>query len=281
VKGISGKSYKLYVGTKDAAWTDAQFVQVDKDIYDEAYSSSAARSYNSVALYAGAVKVLEITPSTGIVKFEDNDTAKDLLNLVSHKDLANTLTANIGVAAFNDCANLLPMADKTYNAKFLRPVDVEQGAVKNFTDAVDGDTESTETVNGAWAYVLNMVKLNDWRDQLFVDKNLHYFNYYDVKAITIDTDNIRTDMKKDAAGKWELLSKTNTAIYFKQVDATGAAPAANAVMADLLNNYGKLQYFNNTGNTVEFNAEIPVKVTYKWGEITILVTCHIGGTLNN
>ena len=281
VKGISGKSYKLSVGTTSAAWTDAQFATVKVDKYDEGYKPAEARSYNSVALYAGAVKVLEIDPKTGVATYQDNDTAKDLLNLVSHKDLAKTFTANIGVAAFNGCANLLPMADKTYNAKFLRPVDVEQGAVKNFTDAVDGDTESTEKVNGAWAYVLNMVKLNDWRDQLFVDQNLDYFNYYGVKAITIDTDNIRTDMKKDAAGKWELLSKTNTAIYFKQVEATGAAPAANAVMADLLKNYGKLQYFNNTGNTVEFNAEIPVKVTYKWGEITILVTCHIGGTLNN
>ena len=287
VKGISGKSYKLSVGTASGAWTDTEFASVIVDKYDEAYSSTAARSYNSVAIYVGKDMVLEINPSTGIVELQDNDTAKDLLNLVSHKDLAKTFTANIGVAAFNDCANLLPMADKTYNAKFLRPVDVEQGAVKNFTDAVDGDTESTEKVNGAWAYVLNMVKLNDWRDQFFVDKNLDYFNYYGVEAITIKTDDIRTDMKKDAAGKWELLSKTNTAIYFKQVDANGNAPVAanvpaeNATMADLLKNYGKLLYFNNTGNTVEFNAEIPVKVTYKWGEITILVTCHIGGTLNN
>ena len=45
--------------------------------------------------------------------------------------------------------------------------------------------------------------------------------------------------------------------------------------------YGTVKYFNNTGNTAEFNVQIPVTVTYKWGEITIWIECHVGGTLNN
>ena len=315
--GEDGTKYRMYVGgdaskgivlfgTKatDKAWTT--FVAGDDNYYDIPYQSTDAYTYNLNKLCIAKldakgnevawVDLAKIDDKTGIIEYMDNDDAKNLLNYVGHKDLENTITANIGVAAFNDCAQLLPLVDKTYDAKFLRPVDIAQGVVKNFTDAVDGTVESTEEVNGAWAYVFNMVQLSDWRDQLFVTetslkdgKNLNYFDYYQVEEIAVNVADIKTDM----AGDWKKLSDVNKSIYFEYAKGSGNIPVKSDFTATadksvevqwfeaLEKYYGTVKYFNNTGNTAEFNVQIPVTVTYKWGEITIWIECHVGGTLNN
>ena len=287
IAGNSGTKYNLYIGSATGIISETALNA--KATYDEVYQTSG-REYNYNVLYAvkdgvattgTKFAVATINQSTGVVTFENNDYAKDLLNLVGHKDLAKTVTAEVGVAAFNECANLLPLADKTFDSKFLRPVDIVQGEVRNFTDAVDGDVESTKTVNGAWAYVLNMVSLSDWRDQSFIGSHLDYFNYYEVTEIKADVAKITTDMDKNTDGSWKLLSEVNQSIYFTFGDATAAIPASTATLAQLSTHYGKLKYFNNTGTTTEFNVKVPLTVVYKWGEISIVVECHIGGTLNN
>lgn len=88
-------------------------------------------------------------------------------------------------------------------------------------------------------------------------------------------------MDKNADNSWKLLKDVNQSIYFTYEDATGNVPSTTATLDQLKANYGKLKYFNNTGNTTEFNVSIPVTVVYTWGEITIDVPCHVGGTLNN
>ena len=275
---VTGNSYDNY--TRDYNVTGLNVVKLDADGKE----------------IGGLIKLATIDNKTGIIEYADNDDAKNLLNYVGHKDLKNTITVNIGVAAFNPCAQLLPLVDKTFDAKFLRPVDIEQGVVKNFTDAVDGTVESTEKVNGAWAYVFNMVKLSDWRDQLFVTetaltdgKNLNYFDYYQVEEIEVNVADIKTDM----AGDWKKLSDVNKSIYFEYAKGSGDIPVKSNFTATkdksvevlwyeaLEEYYGTVKYFNNTGNTAEFNVQIPVTVTYKWGEITIWIECHVGGTLNN
>ena len=314
--GEDGTKYHMFVGcvehndvvlsnATDKEW--AAFASKDDNYFDVDYTTSDNYAYNMNKLFVkksnkdgkpsgSAIELAIINDATGIIEYADNDDAKNILNYVGHKDLKNTITANIGVAAFNECAQLLPLADKTFDAKFLRPVDIEQGVVKNFTDAVDGTVESTEKVNGAWAYVFNMVKLSDWRDQLFVTetaltdgKNLNYFDYYQVEEIAVNVDDIKTDM----AGDWKKLSDVNESIYFEYAKGSGDIPVKSDFTATkdksvevqwyeaLEEYYGTVKYFNNTGNTAEFNVQIPVTVTYKWGEITIWIECHVGGTLNN
>lgn len=102
-----------------------------------------------------------------------------------------------------------------------------------------------------------------------------------MKEIKVDVAKITTDMDKNADNSWKLLKDVNQSIYFTYEDATGNVPATTATLDQLKANYGKLKYFNNTGNTTEFNVSIPVTVVYTWGEITIDVPCHVGGTLNN
>ena len=271
VKGNSGKEYTLLVDYTAKAPYDIAYI--DQDPYE----------YNNFKLYADVKDndhlIAEIDRATGQVKYADTDEAKDILNYRGHSDLANTFTAIVGVAAFNECANLLPLTDNTFDALFLRPVDVLAGERDSFTDAVDADEEQ------AWAYVYDMVKLNDWRDRDFANY-LDYFNYYGVTAIHIDTDKIRTNMNQAsglAEDKWPLLNTVTKEVgfNFENGTGTGAAPSASSTVAVLKDFYGKLYYWNNTTNVQAFDVLIPVTVSYKWGDITVDLKCTVNRTTQN
>ncbi len=270
VTGNSGTNYTLRVANATTY-----------DDYDTAYLPSGVE-YNNTGLYANTVApanlIAEIDQTTGVVTYQHTAAAEDLLNYVSHDDLENTLTAIIGVAAFNECSNLLPLADKEFDALFLRPVDVEGGERDYFVDGVDASDEE------AWAYVLDLVKLEDWRDRAFVSDYLSYFNYYGVTDIIVDTDEITTNLNNAglAQDQWPLLSSVSTAVGFTYVPGTpNSVPAANATLAQLRTHYGELRYWNNTANVQEFQVRIPVTVRYTWGDIDTYIVCTVERTTQN
>ena len=273
VTGNSGTEYTLVVANTTPA------------DYDQVYQATGVE-YNNTALYANTIAtnnlIAVIDQETGKVTYQDTDVAKDILNYVSHADLENTFTANIGVAAFNECSNLLPLANDKFDALFLRPVDVEGGERDYFVDGVDADEPE------AWAYVLDLVRLEDWRDRAFVSDHLDYFNYYEVENISIDTDQIRTNLNnpnltdESQAATWPLLNSISTAVGFTyNGQTTPSVPAANASLSDLRTHYGTLHYWNNTANVQEFKVYIPVKVSYKWGDIDTYVICTVQRTTQN
>ena len=253
--------------------------------YDK-YDANTDCEYNNDKLYVGTTVIAEINQTTGVVTYQDNTIAKDILNYMGHNKLGvkETFTAEVGVAAFNSCANLLPLADKYFSAKFLRPVDVEKNNFEGFTDAVD---------NGDQVNLLKLVKLNDWRDQDFITstantdgKNLNYFNYYGVEDLYVDVKSIKTDMM----GEWKLLSEVSDKVYFELLDASGnvrtatpiaGVPAANVSYASLMKHYADLRYVNNTANVQTFNVKVPVTLKYKWGEYTVEIEIQCKHTLNN
>ena len=274
VTGNSGTEYTLVVANTTPA------------DYDQVYQATGVE-YNNTALYANTIAtnnlIAVIDQETGKVTYQDTYVAKDILNYVSHADLENTFTANIGVAAFNECSNLLPLANDKFDALFLRPVDVEGGERDYFVDGVDADEPE------AWAYVLDLVRLEDWRDRAFVSDHLDYFHYYEVENISIDTDQIRTNLNnpnltdESQAATWPLLNSISTAVGFTYngQTSTPSVPAANASLSDLRTHYGTLHYWNNTANVQEFKVYIPVKVSYKWGDIDTYVICTVQRTTQN
>ena len=273
VTGNSGTEYTLVVANTTPA------------DYDQVYQATGVE-YNNTKLYANTIAtnnlIAVIDQKTGKVTYQDTDVAKDILNYVSHADLENTFTANIGVAAFNECSNLLPLANDKFDALFLRPVDVEGGERDYFVDGVDADEPE------AWAYVLDLVRLEDWRDRAFVSDHLDYFNYYEVENISIDTKQIRTNLNnpnltdESQAATWPLLNSISTAVGFTyDGQTTPSVPAANASLSDLRTHYGTLHYWNNTANVQEFKVYIPVKVSYKWGDIDTYVICTVQRTTQN
>ena len=173
--------------------------------------------------------------------------AEDLLNAVSHTDIAKTVTATVGIYAINGCDMELPIANNTFDIKFLRPLDVTGADAVTFTDAVTGGNKKD---------MADLVEFLDWRDKWEAD----WVKYYGVTAIKADVDGITTTLNGGTLGS-TLLSSVTDAVSF-DYQATGAS----ATYGD--KDFGYLYYGNNGSVTAKFQIRVPLTITYDWGKIT-------------
>ena len=258
----------------------------------EAYKLNAAGN----AIEGDAQTIVTIKEDTNFVVYDDEDDQatsylEDLLNYASHKDLANTLTATVGISVTQgDCKAPVLLTDSTFNVKFLRPVDVDGSASKEFTDAVDGGNKLD---------IIDLIKPIDWRDKWDGQKsdgswnyvagtdanankfyvNSTYFNYYKVKSIVPDINGITTNMGGGTLGETKLKDVSN------QVEvnyyALGAAHLVGAKNAQDALDFGYLLYTNNNNTVTEFTIRVPLTIGYYWGQTTSYVDIKVKNTLNN
>ena len=284
VYGQSGNSYTLSVDNTNP-------VQDRNNVQYINYSGRSNCEAGNNKLYANGELIAKIDPATGKITYIDNvpnSISEDLLNRPkvllpreSSDRLTNALCVEIGIAAYNKCGILLPLDNNTFDARFTKPVYVEPLGPVEFTDAVDG------TDKGAKVNVAELVKLTDWRERVFKDwapkngateepSHLSYYNYYEVTGMEIDVREIKTNI----SGVMKPLKEVSNGVEFHFNPGTGSIPAT-PTLNDIVNAYGTLTYYNRTGHVVTFDIEIPVKVTYKWGTITVWVVGTVNRTLNN
>lgn len=192
----------------------------------------------------------DVTSAKGInsvVQYQKTDFAKDLLNAVSHKNIAKSVTATVGIYAVNKCGQQLPIENNTFDIKFLRPLDVSGADAQTFTDAATG---------GNKVDMYRLVKFTDWRDQW----NEAWITYYGVASIEAVEEGITTTLNGGKLGE-TLLSDVTSAVEF-EYNATGASKSYGG------KDFGYLYYGNNGSVTQTFQIRVPLKVTYEWGEIT-------------
>ena len=202
--------------------------------------------------------VATLDPSTGVVTYQNNATAKELLNANSNADLSKVVTAKVAVVA-KICGNIeVPVSNNTFNVKFLRPVDVENASA-TFKDAETGGSTSELKLT-----------FKDWRGHDFANKSVtkgnNYWQYYDVSAIALDIDNAYTNL----AGGSKKLSEVAPSLKF-----TFSAPTAANIKAG---KFGSITYTNNGQSVGDFTVDIPANITYHWGVIKTTVKCKITGT---
>ena len=116
---------------------------------------------------------------------------------------------------------------------------------------------------------------------------MDYYNYYVVSDITVNPEDIYTNI----SGEWKPLKETSLDVefhvvrngavvdngYTTPVRRTGA-PAAGSPWSQIVDYYGQLTYTNNTGTVVRFDIKVPVKVVHKWSQETLVI--WIDGTVN-
>ena len=203
------------------------------------------------------------------VKFSGTKVAEELLNNASHKDLAKTLTAKIGIKA-TVCDDIdVPVTNGSFYVKFLRPINVDDPGTNS---VLDGETNGSD--------VDLALTFTDWRDHNFTDakvtKGQDYFAYYKVSEVTADVANATTDLNKGTLGTTKLLAKAPNA---KLTFTAGEKSAAGYVQATKL---GKIHYENNGSTTGGFTIRVPLKVTYEYGEIVNgYIDITVKGTTNN
>ena len=183
-----------------------------------------------------------------VVQYADTEFAKDLLNAVSHNNIAKTVTATVGIFVQNECGMELPVENGTFDIKFLRPLDVEGGKAITFTDAVTGGNKKD---------MAELVNFKDWRDDKW---EAGWISYYGVTKIEAETSEITTTRNGGKLGETKL-SDVTKGVEFKYY-STGASKTDGGV------DFGYMYYGNNGSVTATFQIRVPLTVTYDWGEIT-------------
>lgn len=217
-------------------------------------------------LFANAGQGTEIVAELdgSVVKYNETGAyAQDLLNAASHKDLAHTVTATVGIYVTNACDMPLPVENNTFDVKFLRPINVVGAEGVAFTDAIDG---------GNQADLYKLLTFTDWRDTWKEEFVKAPNAGYGVTSITPDIDNITTDMNNGTLGE-TLLSSITKDITFKK-DAN-AGKAYGGVT------FGQLVYENVGHVTSTFKVRVPLTVTYYWGEVKTSVDITVNATQGN
>ena len=224
------------------------------------YANAAGDAIFTDPLLANLVATLNKT--TGVVSMKGcSKAAKELLNAYAPKTgevntLDKVLTARVKVVA-TMCGNIdVPVENKEFDVKFIRPISITDATAK----FVDGVTTTAQ---------LNLTFV-DWRGYNFVGTrvpNTNYFTYYGVKSIALDIPNAKTNLNNNWNDK--LSDLTN------KIKLNFNAPTAAQIAAK---DFGTITYSNNGSTVGTFQVKIPATVTYDWGELKTEVVVTIEKT---
>ncbi len=217
-------------------------------------------------LFANAGQGTEIVAELdgSVVKYNETGAyAQDLLNAASHKDLAHTVTATVGIYVTNACDMPLPVENNTFDVKFLRPINVAGVEGVAFTDAKD---------EGNQADLYKLLTFTDWRGTWKEEYVKAPNAGYGVTSITPDIDDITTDMNNGTLGE-TLLSSITKDIAFKKDPNAGKAYGGVT--------FGQLVYENVGHVTSTFKVRVPLTVTYYWGKVKTYVDITVNATQGN
>ena len=206
--------------------------------------------------------VATLNKTTGVVSMKGcSKAAKELLNAYAPKNgevntLDKVLTARVKVVA-TMCGDIdVPVENKEFDVKFIRPISITDATAK----FVDGVTTTAK---------LNLTFV-DWRGYNFVGTrvpNSNYFTYYGVKSIALDIPNAKTNLNNNWNDK--LSDLTN------KIKLDFNAPTAAQIAAQ---DFGTITYSNNGSTVGTFQVKIPATVTYDWGELKTEVVVTIEKT---
>lgn len=188
--------------------------------------------------------------------YQETEFAKDLLNYKKHNELdENTLTAIVGIYANNGC-HVLPLTNNTFNVRFLRPLNITNTSA----EVEDAGTE---------AQVIDLMKLltfTDWRDAW----QNGYDKFYGIQGV-----------KVAGVADGQKISQ-NADVLTDQNGNTKMVPLQSVNGAiDFVYNDGKLTYKNYNTTTADFKVQIPVVVTYDWGEVPRTIIVNVKRTHSN
>ena len=261
-KGNDGKTYTLSVsanGKQLLAKTGTRLPEVIAELVltDESYAGTAAEADYTMVVY------------------KHGTAAEALLNYASHSEfndkndavLNNTLTAIIGVLAKNECQELT-LSNKTFNVRFLRPIDV----LNKDAEIEDASTDGMQIIN-----LLDLVEFKDWRDAWKGDNpGGTYYTYYGIKGVYVGDAEVKL-----ADG--EALSSIDA--VKANLDHKGMEQLNNITnQLDFIyssDNGGQLIYKNVSSTVQTFELEIPIRVEYIWGNLYTVATVTVNRTHHN
>ena len=281
-KGMEIKYSYLFSAKNDGLTIGGKKLFVSKD-ETKKNESSTNLYWGEKRADASLIATLKVSHK---ITYKDNAEAKKFLNLFGHNEnKPNQQFAIIEVSAvYGDC-NIELAPAYNFNARFLRPLDIESNDNAKFVDAEAG---------GSSVKLGDLFTAEDWRDKAVIKYNtttkayeavlengVNLYTYYQIEKVALDLDNATCDVNTSGTQ----MPINPDVIKLSILDNAGAATTSNEVTISgddiaKLNTY-KLNYKNNEGNTKDFTIMVPVKVTYAWGEVEAAVAIAVKGTIAN
>ncbi len=202
------------------------------------------------------VKIVGDDVNAQMAVYQETEFAKDLLNYKKHNELdENTLTAIVGIYAKNACHEL-PLTNNTFNVRFLRPLNITNTSA----EVEDAGTEA-QVID-----LMSLLTFTDWRDA-WQDG---YDKFYGIKGVKVADVN---DGQKISINSKVLTDQNGNT---KMVPLQSVNGAIDFVYSD-----GELTYKNYNTTTADFKVQIPVVVTYDWGEVPQTIIVNVKRTHSN
>lgn len=188
--------------------------------------------------------------------YQETEFAKDLLNYKKHNELdENTLTAIVGIYAKNACHEL-PLTNNTFNVRFLRPLNITNTSA----EVEDAGTEA-QVID-----LMSLLTFTDWRDAW----QKGYDKFYGIKGVKV----AGVDNNQKISQNADVLTDQNGNTKMVPLQSVNGA-------IDFVYSYGKLTYKNYNTTTADFKVQIPVVVTYDWGEVPQTIIVNVKRTHSN
>lgn len=263
VDKTAGKEYEASKLKLDLQFAKANEGKEFKGVSGKTYVLSVAANGKTLEAYIkgthatqAVVKIEGRDVNAQKAVYQETEFAKDLLNYKKHNELdENTLTAIVGIYAKNACHEL-PLTNNTFNVRFLRPLNITNTSA----EVEDAGTE---------AQVIELMKLltfTDWRDAW----QKGYDKFYGIKGV-----------KVAGVANGQKISQ-NADVLTDQNGNTTMVPLQSVNGAiDFVYSYGKLTYKNYNTTTADFKVQIPVVVTYDWGEVPQTIIVNVKRTHSN
>lgn len=263
VDKTAGKEYEASKLKLDLQFAKANEGKEFKGVSGKTYVLSVVANGKTLEAYIkgthatqAVVKIEGIDVNAQKAVYQETEFAKDLLNYKKHNELdENTLTAIVGIYAKNACHEL-PLTNNTFNVRFLRPLNITNTSA----EVEDAGTE---------AQVIDLMKLltfTDWRDA-WQDG---YDKFYGIKGVEVA-----------GVANGQKISQ-NADVLTDQNGNTTMVPLQSVNGAiDFVYSFGKLTYKNYNTTTADFKVQIPVVVTYDWGEVPQTIIVNVKRTHSN
>jgi peptidoglycan hydrolase CwlO-like protein len=261
----AGKEYAADKLTLDLVFDQANVGKEFKGVSGKTYVLSLSSDAKTLqANVKGETAKQDIVKITGTdvnaekAEYQETEYAKDLLNYKAHNALDNnTLTAIVGIVAKNSCHNLPLTGKTTFNVRFLRPLNITS-TTGEVEDAATGELQTID--------LMKLMTFTDFRDAW----KEGYKSFYGI-----------TGVKVVGVNNGEKIS-SNENVLTDQNGNTTMVPLKNVNGAiDFTYNNGVLTYRNYNQTTATFHVQIPVVVTYDWGEVPQTITVTVKETHNN
>ena len=269
VKGNDGKNYELFVNADGTQIHALEVLEGDFTAIASDENVIATLSENetddNATIIAENIKI----------SYQSNDVAKAVLNWAA-RDTDEMLYATIDMKYYNGCDQYVPVTDGTFNAKFIRPVNISGNEGKYFED---GNNEGKSVLN-----LGDLVVLKDWRLDASsglneFSKHLNYYKYYNVTAIELAEDK-------------DILTNLNNSETFVPIEEVFGKTGAETLLTfdsksqtyenvpTEVPNFGTVTY-NNKDVKVHssFYLRIPIEVVYVWGSVIEEIDVEVKPTL--